>query len=716
MNLTTVFPCKPWLLLLGAAAFSPLSLSGETRTIGETTAPIPEASTADQVAEYTVDGAPGDQNYPFLRQLKVLATVGEVDARTGRALTGYPDGHAAWLRDDDTLRVAYQSESYATMSNETYDWPMLTGVAFTGSHIHWIDYDRSLFADFLRHGGPASDMVEGSGHLFDTVYNAFGLQVMPKGTRGKAGTWGNQTLPDGTIVPFAEEMRLSSADFFFQSFCGAFYEKANKYGEGIGFADPLWLTAEEWNIQKMFGAPEDGAIDAHETLGLASLAVDVNSRTAYTVPALGQSGYEKILPLNPQSEDFVVLVLAGYNHGVEPAPLRIYVGKKGVDALNRAIRQDDPSVTERDKFLARNGLLYGKIYGLALANDRFAELGIENISTEAKMMDAWLADPTAPDAAPVRFYPTSYQWKGWDKTVAVRDTDTFLWQEADEQPAGHTFFVGDSKTEHPAVDPNPAHQRWIQSMTYEGAFLGFELTHFAEEIAKAGGDLPAFVSARMDRVVPAVDGSLTLEVAQKGIKHGGGGTAATWEDGSAKAVAPDGLMWIRALDADILLVSEDSGNVYGERWYTIPLDPGTMRPLRAGAGYFLAMAGGKENPRARAQVAALPGSFSRATSSEFSGNWNVTAFVTRKADGSFFTKEELAGPGEQRVNASVPLNDSTFLGVVQHKGESGGTIAEHEADYGGQIFVFQLDLPTSAYEPTMAVRASEGSTDDANEG
>lgn len=25
---------------------------------------------------------------------------------------------------------------------------------------------------------------------------------------------------------------------------------------------------------------------------------------------------------------------------------------------------------------------------------------------------------------------------------------------AEEQPEGHTFFVGDSKTEHPAVDPD----------------------------------------------------------------------------------------------------------------------------------------------------------------------------------------------------------------------------------------------------------------------
>ena len=36
------------------------------------------------------------------------------------------------------------------------------------------------------------------------------------------------------------------------------------------------------------------------------------------------------MPINSKHKDFVVMVLAGYNHGVEPAPLKIYVGKKNV--------------------------------------------------------------------------------------------------------------------------------------------------------------------------------------------------------------------------------------------------------------------------------------------------------------------------------------------------------------------------------------------------
>lgn len=146
----------------------------EPVTIGETTALIPEASFADEASEI-VDGQSADTEFAF-GEFKALATVGEVDADTGMALTGYPDGQAAWLADADTVRVAYQSESYATMGlyGETYGWEMASGVEFTGSHIHTIDYDREGFANFLDNDSSAAEMVKGSGNLFDTVYNIFG--------------------------------------------------------------------------------------------------------------------------------------------------------------------------------------------------------------------------------------------------------------------------------------------------------------------------------------------------------------------------------------------------------------------------------------------------------------------------------------------------------------------------------------------------------------
>lgn len=379
----------------------------ELKPIGSVTALIPEASTADEPSENSVDGQSGDTDFPFAH-FKAIATVGEYDPETGLPLTGYPDGQAAWLLDEDTIRVAYQSESYAFNSNETYSWTMANGATFTGSHIHTIDYDRAKFADFLSNDSAASEMFKASGNLFDTVYNVFGNEVKSKDTAVAGEFWGKQSLADGTLTAFSTP--LVGSDYYFQSFCGAHYEQANRYGAGLGFADDVWLTAEEWNIG-------DGAYEtalATDTMGLASVVVDVANSTAYTVPALGQSGYEKFLPMNPGHPDYVVIICAGYNFDLpaDTAPLRIYVGMKGVDADGNAVDQGG-AASERDKFLARNGLLYGKLYGMALADADHAALNIDTPDADEQNLDAYLLDETAPDTFSVRYYPTSYQWAGW---------------------------------------------------------------------------------------------------------------------------------------------------------------------------------------------------------------------------------------------------------------------------------------------------------------
>ena len=682
---------------------------GGMKTIGEVTALMPEASTA-QSASQLKDGQSGDVAFPFMGGMKALATVGEIDKTTGESLTGYPDGNAAWLLDDKTIRVAYQSESYATMSikrggGETYGWEMESGVKFTGSHIHTIDYDRAAFAAFLQNTQPAASMVVRSGKLFHTIYNQFGEVVVP---RSQGGLWGNQTLPNRTLAEFNDKHKLTEGDFFFQSFCGAVYEKANKYGPGIGFSDDVWLTAEEWNIQEMF----DGTgVDAHDTMGLASVAVDIESGVAYAVPALGQSGFEKILPINSKHPDYVVMVMAGYNHGVEPTPMRIYVGKKGVDASGQVVDQNG-SASARDKFLARNGLLFGKIYGMAVENTAYAGLGIDAVDTTKKMLDNYMTNASAPNQFTAKFFPTSYQWKGWDQPVSVRQTETFLWQEASEQPKGYTFFVGDSKTEHPAQDPDLNNQRYIQNMTQEGGMLGVDLYNLVNDLKAANGALPESISASVVRTLPAVDGALTLKVADKGVKHGGKGTHATWEDERAQTIAPDGLMWVKTADADILIVDEDSGNDFGERKFVVTLDPETMLPAQPNTGYFLAMAGGKKNPRAEAKVSAYGGTITKANSAEFSGSWNVTALVSKKPDGSFYSKAELAGANEQLVNELSTLAESTFIGVLQNKAESSGAVAKNKSDMGGQILMFNIRLPQEGLKvagknPAQAVIAQQ---------
>ena len=681
---------------LASTVLTPLALAagpGSQKMIGQTTALIAEAGLPTLVNTQSErdlkDGESANTDFPFA-EFKAIATVGEVDAKSGLALTGYPDGQAAWLADDETVRVVYQSESYATMGKapqpETYPWAMMNGVTFTGSHIHTIDYDRAKFASFMSHQDAAQGMVKGSGKLFHTVYNGFG-EVVSSPTHDPSrldGKWGNQTRPDGTLVQFKPDFKLSQADYFFQSFCGAWYEQANKYGEGMGFADDVWLTAEEWEIGRMFPA---GSSDSAATLGLASLVVDIANETAYTVPALGQTGYEKLMPINSGHKDYVVIVAAGYNHGQEPAPNRIYVGIKNRAADGSEINY--ATANQRDVFLARNGLLYGKIYGLALTPETFTKLGLE-VTLDAKMVDEYMKDADAPNRFEGRFYPTSFQWAGFDQPVAVQDTEMMLWEQKDEQPEGYAFFNGDTKTEHPAADPSGA-PRYFQNMTDEGGLMGFDLGDLGSALAAANGDLPAYLDVSVVRSVAAVDGALTLKIADQ-FKTKDGDASIHMEKGVAKMVAPDGLYWAKTANGDYLIVDEDSGNDFGERKYVLTIDDN----LNVTDAHLLAIAGGKHSPRYQAGVSALGGAFTKPGTAEFSGSWPVTALIAQKADGSFYSMEELQGSTRQTIRGAIPAAQQTFIGVVQARPESSGAVEANGGDAGGQVFMFTFDVNKSS--------------------
>ena len=141
-----------------------------------------------------------------------------------------------------------------------------------------------------------------------------------------------------------------------------------------------------------------------------------------------------------------------------------------------------------------------------------------------------------------------------------------------------------------------------------------------------------------------------------------------------------------------MILDEDSGNDYGERKFVLPLNSETLALRDKATGYFLAQAGGANSPRAAAEASALGGAFSKATSAEFSGSWDVTAMVTRKDDGNFYSKDELVGPRVQEIQSAIPMADHTFIGVVQMRGESGGAVEELGADAGGQVFQFNFDV------------------------
>ena len=158
-------------------------------------------------------------------------------------------------------------------------------------------------------------------------------------------------------------------------------------------------------------------------------------------------------------------------------------------------------------------------------------------------------------------------------------------------------------------------------------------------------------------------------------------------------VAPDGLYWTKHKDGSFLIVDEDSGNDFGERKYVLPINESDMTLSEANTGYLLGLAGGKHSSRYQAGASALGGAFSKATTSEFSGSWNVTALTAKKGPFGmfgFYSADEIAGTGEQKIIQGIDTKDQLFIGVVQARGESGGAVAEQGADAGGQIFQFNF--------------------------
>ena len=152
----------------------------------------------------------------------------------------------AYLKDDDTLRLVVQSESYGPLRYESYPYYVNgNGASFTGSHVQYTDFDRQGLSEFLTHDGPASDIIKGFGQVARTYYNLAGELIQKRDPDGPthygahhsntdaAGNWAVASLP-------------SEADWLMQSLCSSHLEEAHQWGEGIGLEDDQYITNEEW--------------------------------------------------------------------------------------------------------------------------------------------------------------------------------------------------------------------------------------------------------------------------------------------------------------------------------------------------------------------------------------------------------------------------------------------------------------------------------------
>ena len=329
-------------------------------------------------------------------------------------LVGVPDGMGAMLKDDSTVRIIFQSESYGPMYYESYPFIVNPdGASFTGSHVMYVDYDRDGLARFMSHGESAEGLVKDAGNLIESVVNLKGNLVEKRSEDGcTAHPHYSNTDPNGCGM-WTDIMNTGTptdADWLMQSLCSAHLEEKHQWGAGLGVEDDLFITNEEWTRY----------VTGSNYTGIPAHVIDIATKTSYATGVFTLGGFEKIVELNCGHPDYVCFSPSGYNGafsvdkdaeaarknamGKRPdgtdyvfpqnvCPARLWIGKKGYNAKGEAAND----------FLSRNGLAYGKLYGFA-TNDAAAR----------SSRDAWhkVTSRANGDTVSGAFYPIDWQWDG----------------------------------------------------------------------------------------------------------------------------------------------------------------------------------------------------------------------------------------------------------------------------------------------------------------
>ena len=279
--------------------------------------------------------------------------------------------------------------------------------SFTGSHIHFVDYDRNHLATFMDAGAPSSamSMVKGAGEAVTTMYNLKREKVGPRNRDGNGLNATTSNVHESNVNMAGEYIvgmphTPSKADWLMQSLCSAHLEVKHQWGDGKGVEDNLFITNEEWINYA------DGSTDV---IGLPVHVLNLATGELWATAVFTLGGHEKIVEVNSGSRDYVAWVPSGYsgNFGSGPktvgaaarnqlytrtdgnpyvwpqdiVPTRLYIGKKNTNKDGNADTRD---------FMARNGFEYGALYGFA-------------VDCSVGTRDAWHATAAAGDTVQGEF-------------------------------------------------------------------------------------------------------------------------------------------------------------------------------------------------------------------------------------------------------------------------------------------------------------------------
>ena len=582
----------------------------------------------------------------------------------------------AYLYDDETLRIVVQSESYGPLKYESYPYYVNgNGASFTGSHVQYADFDREGLAEFLTHTGPASDIIKGFGQVSKTYYNLAGELVGRRAESGPTvyGAHFSNTDADGN---YAVAGIPTEADWLMQSLCSSHLEEAHQWGEGIGLEDDMYITNEEW-ITYEEGKPY---------VGISMHAMDLAQKVDYAVGSVTVSGFEKIVELNPQHSDYVVLGLSGYNgaynnpqaeidgrnaeYGKRPdgtdyvnpvniCPARIYVGIKGKMEDGKTSKRIQPrclfidiilniktdsyllsmltpigSNAPADDFLARNGLRYGKVYGFAVD---MSERGPSGGLTR----DDFHKDRANGSKVDGKFVAIDWQWDGtvknfrhdgaWDFQISVPGYDgtNMMWWNA------NGYDESGAKTEHLSPDTRPGMSAFVQGST--AGYFGHYYINGITEALNAAGDFPTELDSSY--YVYQGENDVTGQIVLNGdglynlveeCEFNNDAKKNCDNDYSVKSTFEDidGLEIISASDGLYAVIQEDSGNDLGERMFITSALEHEMDDKELNY-YFMAQSGGQYNTR-MAELVGIPATSNDGGGShEFSGVIDLSGMLAK---------------------------------------------------------------------------------------
>lgn len=659
--------------------------------------PICEASDAGTNAEFLVDGRAGNTNFPH-GNIKVLATAGEVDPLTGSMLTGVPDGLGAYLKDADTVRLIYQSEAYGQLvsSNpESYPWTVNSNTAsFTGSHIHFIDYDRSMLATFMDDGAPAKaqSMVKGAGNAVTTAYNLRRELVGPRNRAwdGLQATRSNvhESNVDvhGNYIVGSTAKAPSKADWLMQSLCSAHLEVRHQWGNGKGVEDDLFITNEEWIIYPESSLP----------IGLPVHVLNLATGELWATAAFTLGGHEKVVEVNSGHQGYVAFVPSGYNgaFGIsrgavldarnslysrtdgnpyvwpqDIVPTKLYIGKKNTDKEGNADSID---------FLARNGFEHGALYGFAVD------------CTVTASRDAWHKTASAGDTVRGAFY--KLRWQAQRGVVRGFEHDgSWEFQDAPRgAPAGWCFWNSNgkdrrgAKTEHVSPDPRGG-QRVLQGST--AGYFG--IYDFSSLPSLLGSSFPDSIPATYTVYQPESDVRNLIELGGAGIRADGNNQKMMRDSSRDKSTFEDvdGMEWIAAADGqDYFIIHEDGGNWYGERKFLAKVGI----PMKY---YFVAQSGGRANTRELAGVSSVAGVHGGAGSHEFSGAFDLSGLLRKDASGNFALPVKDVTGKKRELEAATPINEKTIAVNLQAHTNRAGFAVTFGSDRVSQVLAYRPRLP-----------------------